>query len=102
MLLADAKIKIKLDYLLPLLISLMVGVLIAINSKLGLVSLLGMLFLILLLKRDWVIYAIIIVLFFEAHVFSSYVFGARIRAIQVVEVIALVSLLVTILWVKQN
>jgi len=96
MLLADAKIKIKLDYLLLLLISSLVGVSIAINLKLGLVSLLGMLFLILLLKRDWVIYAIIIVLFFEAHVFSFYVFGARTRAVQVVEVIVLISLLAAI------
>jgi len=96
MLLADAKIKIKLDYLLVLLISLPVSALIAINSKLGLVSLLGILFLILLLKRDWAIYTIIIVLFFEAHVFSFYIFGARIRVVQVVEVIALVSLLVAI------
>ena len=95
MLLADAKIKIKLDYLLLLLISVLVGILIAINLKLGLVSLLGMLFLILLLKRDWVIYAIIIVLFFEGYAFSFYFAGARIRAVQVVEVIALVSLLVT-------
>ena len=96
MLLADAKIKIKLDYLFLLLISLLTGVLIAINSRLGLVSLLGMLFLILLLKRDWTIYTIIIVLFFEGYVFSFYVFAARIRAVQIVEVIRELLYLVSV------
>lgn len=99
--LADTKIKIKLDYLLFVLISSLVGLLIINNSKLvGLVSLLGMFFLIFLLKRDWVIYAIIIVLFFEGYAFSFYFAGARIRAVQVVEVIALISLLVVIFMGK--
>lgn len=74
----------------------MIGRLTTINLELGVMSLGSIFFLSLLLKRKWIIYAIIITLFLEGYAFSFYFAGARIRAVQVVEIIALVSLLVAI------
>ncbi len=96
----NIKNKLKLDYFLLLLIPLFVGILVIFNLSYGLVLFLVMLFVILLLKKNWLIYAIILSLFLEAHVFSFYLVGARIRAVQILEIIALIYLLTAILMGK--
>jgi len=45
-------------------------------------------FLTFLLKKNWLLYAIILTLFLESKIFSFYLFGARIRILQILEVIA--------------
>lgn len=53
-------------------------------------------FFIFLIRKDWAVYAVIIFLFLEANIFSFYFAGARIRIVQVIEVIVLFSLLVRV------
>ncbi len=49
-----------------------------------------------LVKKDWLIYAIIAPLFLEADFFSFHFFGARIRIIQIIEIVALICLIVRV------
>jgi len=53
-------------------------------------------FFIFLIRKDWAVYAVIIFLFLEANIFSFYFVGARIRIVQVIEVVVLFSLLVRV------
>ncbi len=92
----DTKIKLKFDYfLIPVIPT--ISIFIIFNPKMILFLVFGILILIFLFKKDWVIYAIIISLFFESHIFSFYLAGARIRSVQVIEVIALIGLLIAVL-----
>lgn len=94
---AEVKTKLKLEYLILPVISILIVTLVSIDIKAGLFLVLGIFSLVFLYKKEWAIYAIIITLFFEAYVFSFYLLGARIRAVQIVEVIAIVNLLIAIL-----
>jgi len=49
-----------------------------------------------LVKKGWLIYAIIASLFLEADFFSFHFFGARIRIIQIIGIVALICLIVRV------
>jgi hypothetical protein len=57
-------------------------------------------FTVFLLKKELAVYLIILALFFEGHSFSHNVFGARVRASQVIELVALAAMAVFILFRK--
>ncbi len=59
-------------------------------------------FLTFLLKKEWLLYSIVLVLFLEGYVFSFYFFGARIRIVQVLEVISICCLLLWLLVGKSR
>lgn len=54
----------------------------------------------LLLNKKWIIYGIILTLFLEGHKFSFYLFGARIRIIQVIEVMGIFYIVLSFLLGK--
>jgi len=53
--------------------------------------------LIFMLKRNWLVYAIVVTLFLEARTLSFYFFGARIRITQIFEIVGLFGLLLAVL-----
>lgn len=78
-------------------IATFIAFLISLNIRYGLILAGGIVFLVLLVKRKWLLYAIIFILFLEGYFFSFYFFGARIRSIQVLEVIGIFCLLLWLL-----
>lgn len=78
----------------------MIVPLLIIDLRAGLLLVLGIFTLIFLYKKEWLIYAIIITLFFEGYAFSFYLFGTRIRTVQIVEIITLFNLLIAIVLGK--
>ncbi len=68
----------------------------AVTPKLSLLSFLLCFSLIFFVKKEWTVYALILVLFLEGHAFSFHAAGARIRMAQLIEVTGLliISLLI--------
>ncbi len=85
-------------------ISIFLGIFISVNFQYVtsfLIILTGIIvFLTFLLKKEWLLYSIILVLFLEGYVFSFYFFGARIRIIQVLEVTGIFCFLLWLLMDK--
>lgn len=90
----DSKVKKELVFLLVGIISLIIGISVPINSLLtsGIILFFGLIILF-LLKKEFSVYLIILTLFFEAHIFSFYTMGARIRISQVIEVVAIIVMI---------
>jgi len=68
--------------------------------KLAVIFILFILFVIFFNKKKFIIYAIILTLFLEARVFSFYFAGARIRIVQLVEIIAILIIILALLFNK--
>ena len=96
---AQIRIKTDLDYStwLPVAVSLTIGTLFAVDSNLSLLLALACFSIVFLYKKEWLIYAIILVLFFEADVFSFQLAGARIRIAQVLEIFGISILFMAVI-----
>jgi len=96
MFISEKKIKVELDYLILCFILLLSLVFINNNLAIGLILAISFLFICFLYKKSLIIYAIVIALFFEGYEFSFYFFSARIRLVQVIEVLGIIVFLILI------
>jgi hypothetical protein len=99
--------KIKLSHFLLIISCIFIVFILFFRNNLNLVLILtaglfSIIFYIFLIKKEWAIYAIILFLFLEAYVFSFYFASARIRVVQIIEVIAIFSLSVRVLMKKSK
>ncbi|MBD3232569.1 MAG: hypothetical protein GF315_02485 [candidate division Zixibacteria bacterium] len=83
--------------LISILIVTGISSLYAVTPKLSLLLFLLCFSLIFFIKKEWTVYALIIVLFFEGHAFSFHAAGARIRVAQLVEITGLLILFLLII-----
>jgi len=96
MFISEKKIKVELDYLILCFILLLSLVFINNNLAIGLILAISFLFICFSYKKSLIIYAIVIALFFEGYEFSFYFFSARIRLVQVIEVLGIIVFLILI------
>ena len=96
MLISEKKIKLELDYYILCFILLLSLVFIYKNLAIWLILTISFLFICFLYKKSLIIYAIVIALFFEGYEFSFYFFSARIRLVQVIEVLGIIVFLILI------
>ena len=94
--LVNEKIKLKLDYLILCFILLLSLVFVINKLTIGLILTISFLFICFSYKKSLIVYAIVIVLFFEGNAFSFYFFSARIRLVQVIEVLGIIIFIILI------
>jgi hypothetical protein len=89
--------KKKTSFLSPFILSVVMIILIYFRMNFAFFPLLGVLFFIFLLRRDWALSMMMLTLFFEADPFSLFLGGVKVRVSQTISIIALIALVFVIL-----